>query len=202
LSLTLLLSLVNCSSPSETLRAPAPPVAFSVGRTWTYEFRDSVVSGAPLEEPLTTSVTVRVLRDTLINGVTWFIVENGRVFHGGIFDSSSAPMVFFSDRSGVWWRVEALGRSASILILPAARKDLRTQSWLVTASGVPQQSPAGSVQTFAYRRFDGDETMYFAPEVGLVRGEQGIVDEFRRDGTLLRRKMAVRYLVASSAAIR
>lgn len=131
LALTLVAS---CSSPTNPSAAALPPITFAVGREWRYYLRDSVAFGPPAQTTDTSSASVRVLRDTLIAGTQWFMVENGGLLFGNFLTPDTR--LFRSDRTGVWWLVTVGARPAEILALPGARVGAQSPFWTVTRADV------------------------------------------------------------------
>lgn len=103
---------------------------------------------------------------------------------------------------GMWWRLDVGGRPAEILALPAARVGAQSPSWKVTRADVLQTTPNGAVTSFEYRHAYANQTLFLAPSIGLLRGEEDGTAEYRPDGALVRRTLFVRYLVSSSGGER
>ena len=193
----LLLTASACAFDSSEPPLSTPIMPLAAGTEWRYLQTDSVEIGPPTGL-IPWHETIRVSRDTTIDGRRWAVVENGALLVHGLFDD---PIYLQNRQDGLYeqevgtlpgFPVTGLDLSFQIFKYPAKRGD-RFSAFpvtTVTATDTTIHVPAG---TFSTVRYDvGDYTTHFvAPGVGIVKTVAGLLEELDASGQVVGRRRLV-----------
>jgi hypothetical protein len=181
------------TAPSDARSA----IPLSVGSQWEYDVVDSLEIGVPERPaPVLPRLVVRVLRDTLIEGTRWSVVDNARA----LLDLLDGSLLLRSTNTGiVRWNELTFGflpRESLSLPFPAST-GTRVGGLEVTNADTTVIVPAGRFRAVRYDRFTADrrdsETMLVAPGVGVVAR---ISSRATREGPVAFRQSRLAYRLA------
>jgi hypothetical protein len=200
----LALLLAACSESSPT--GPDPELELwprTVGDEWVY--RLTYVDETGTELGVARTDTIRVVRDTVDNGLTWSVMDGNPLLVAG---TATGSHYLGNHTDGVWFATNLsrdpifnTGPGGLTFKYPASPRDrylLTYEDAVMRVESVSARAavPAGTFQCVRYTS-DLGTSHWLAPGVGIVRAESAPTREYDAGGNLIHTYRSIAVLVSA-----